>query len=358
MEQGTAYHLTNRKKIFTESKKEQNEAERVTIVGFDTSGSMAGGLDKFQAALITAFACRAISDVTPSGKHRHKILLVPFDSEVGNPIKINSIVDVLNLIGDYKTMLQNTGGGTDIQKFLLQAMTLIVESQTTAKSPLDAANIIVMSDGQSEIDYGELKKARNAIHRDTPVQAMFVALGSTNPELKRFAREAKQMGMNSQDLYRYFSYEEVNNFIHESEHNDLEKYKSAFYSLKKPEEITQDDRNEIISVFKKIIEKAKQLNTKTLTRITPSKKPYAHKNDLFAKASAISKKSHQDRNIEAWLLEFREWVKKYEIHKGSKLFELILDDVMVNFEKTFKVKFEGLAHYEVEELNHLLETNE
>jgi transglutaminase-like putative cysteine protease/Mg-chelatase subunit ChlD len=357
MEQQAAYHLTNRKKIFTESKKEQNEAERITVVGFDTSGSMAGDLDRFQAALITAFACRAINDVTSSGKHRHKILLVPFDNKVGTPIKINNIDDISNLIKNYKSWLKNTSGGTDIQEFLLQAMALIAEAQTNTKSPLDTANIIVMSDGESPIDYALIKKARNAIHRDTPLQTMFVALGSTNPDLKRFARDAEQMGMNTPDLYRSFSHQKIAQTIDESEKNNLEKHRKAFYSLKKPSDIIQDDRDKIISTFKTIIEKTKQLREKTLIRTTTANKPEYHKKYLYSKTSALSKKSHQERKIEAWLHEFREWIKKHEIHKDPKLFELILDDLMINFEKSFNVKFEDLSHYELEQLNHLLQTS-
>lgn len=358
MQRGTAYHLTNRKKIFTESKKEQNEAQRITIVGFDTSGSMSGGLDEFQAALITAFACRAIDDVTASGKHRHKILLIPFDDKVGTPMKINNIDDILNLITNYKSWLKNTSGGTDIQKFLLQAMALIVEAQTNAKNPLDAANIIVMSDGESAIDYEELSKARKAIHRDTPLQAMFIALGSSNPDLKRFAQDAKKMGMNSQDLYRSFTHNEINNLMQKSQKNDLEEYQKAFYSLKKPQDISQIDRMEITNLFKVMTERTKQFKEKTLIRTTPSKQPISHKYDLSAKTKSISKKNHQERKIEAWLHEFREWVKKYDLNKDSKLFALILDDLMINFEKTLNVKFEDLGHFELEQLNHLLQTNE
>jgi uncharacterized protein with von Willebrand factor type A (vWA) domain len=358
MEQGTAYHMTNRKKIDAESQKEQDEAERITIVGFDTSGSMVGELAEFQAALITAFACRAIDDVTASGRHRHKVLLVPFDDEVGTPMKINNIEDVLGLIGNYRDWLRNTGGGTEIQKFLLQAMSLVAEAQITAKSTFDIANIIVMSDGESPIDYQELRKARNAIHRDTPLQAMFVALGSTNPELKRFAQEAKNMGMDSQDLYRSFSEGEISSVISKSKQNDSGEYEKAFYSLTEPKDIVQSDRSEIIKIFKTVIEKTKQLEEKTLTRITPFKEIRDHKKDLSDKTnSAAGKTNYQEREVEGWIQKFREWMEKHEIHKDSKLFELVLDDLMNNFEETVGVKFEDLGYYELGQLNHLLEKN-
>ena len=178
------------------------EAKRISIVGFDVSGSMAGQNAEFQAALLAAFVCRALEDVSPAGVHRHTVLLVPFGSDVYPPLEIKSSQDALDLIKNHQKVLANRGDGTDIQKFLMQAMKLISDAQD-AKNPFEIANIILMSDGGSSVDYDELTKARKLIHRDTPIQMMFAAIGETNPDLQKFASDSKSMGQRK-DFIRNF----------------------------------------------------------------------------------------------------------------------------------------------------------
>ncbi len=364
MRDGTAFKLTHRKIVTTESKKEQNEAERITIVGFDVSGSMSGDPMKFQAALITAFACRALDDVTKSGKHRHKVLLVPFDDKVGKPIKVNNAEEALSLISNRHTWLKSSpgNGGTDIQAFLEQALALIAEAQTVAKSPLDIANIILMSDGGSPVDYEKLKKARNAIHRDTPVQAMFIALGSTNPELIKFARDVQKMGMSSttkdSDPYGHFTNEQISDLLALAQKNNLEKYKHPYYSTQKPSDIKQADRDQLANIFYSMVEQTKKYSEKTSARLMALQKPNELITDLSRKLSKTNRELHKERNIESWLLGLRQWIAKHDIHKDQKLFEIIAEDLMTNFEKSLHVKFDDLSHYELEELKHLLQTLE
>src|SRR6185312_949301 len=125
LKNGTAYVSTRRRRIQVPVGYGKEEAERITIVLYDTSGSMSGEPAKFQAGLISAFTAGALSDLAPSGKHRHRVVLVPFDDEVGKPIPITNAQEAIDVLRDYQKKLRNTGGGTDIQKAMIQAMALI-----------------------------------------------------------------------------------------------------------------------------------------------------------------------------------------------------------------------------------------
>jgi transglutaminase-like putative cysteine protease len=191
-----------------------DETERITIIGFDQSGSMFGIPAEFQAALMMAFVTKAFSDVSPTGKQRHKILLVPFHHDVLPEIGITTSDDAINVLHNYKK-LQEATGGTDIQKFLIQALSLIANAQQRTGEPLAKANIILMTDGEANIDLQELKEARRVIDRSTPIQTIFVSLGGGNDQLREFSSTSKGIGI-KESFYREFSRSDMETLINES----------------------------------------------------------------------------------------------------------------------------------------------
>src|SRR5262249_50102751 len=76
LQRGTVSVRARRRRVPLPAGRGRDEAERITIVGYDTSGSMSGEPAEFQAALIGSFTAKALSDVSPSGRYRHRVILV------------------------------------------------------------------------------------------------------------------------------------------------------------------------------------------------------------------------------------------------------------------------------------------
>ena len=77
---------------------------------------------------------------------------------------ITNTAEALDVIRNYQIILSNTGGGTDIQKALLQGMSLIADAEKRSGEPLAAANIVLMTDGGSTVDMNKLPSSK-AGHR-------------------------------------------------------------------------------------------------------------------------------------------------------------------------------------------------
>ncbi len=344
---GYAYLLAKRKKVTLPTEKNKQETERITIVGFDTSGSMSGNNAEFQAGLIAAFVCRALNDVSPSGRQRHRVLLVPFDDTVKSPIKVSTTQDALNLIRDHRELLANTGGGTDIQAFLLQAIKLIADAQDQ-KNPFDIANIILMTDGQSPLDYEELKRARQSIHRSTPLQTMFIAIGDTNPELIKFATESQKLGA-QEGSYKEFLGHEIDTILNRTHKVDRGAYNDYFYSSKSAEQIPFKTReyihgaHQMASTLALYLQQESAHGTNYREFIEPLKIPHAK--ELYSK-----------RSLENWIHEVRQMLAYHKGFHDERILSLVLYSLMQNFEKLAGLKFSDLNHYETEQLIHLLET--
>ena len=82
MIEGTAYERRRRRTTEVESDQGREEEERVTILLVDGSPSMTdfdeGVRARFQDALAADFIAKAAADVTPSGRPRHRVMIIPF----------------------------------------------------------------------------------------------------------------------------------------------------------------------------------------------------------------------------------------------------------------------------------------
>lgn len=345
IQQGASYVLAKRIKVPIATAKKELEAERMTIVGFDTSGSMAGRHSEFQAALIAAFVCRALSDISPLGKHRHRILLVPFDDKVGKTLKVTNVQEALNLISGHQELLKNTGGGTDIQGFMLQAFKLIAEAQDN-KHPFETANIILMTDGEAPIDYEELRRARESIHRDTPLQTMFVAIGQTNPELQKFSLESKRIGA-EKGFYSEFNSYEIDKIVNDARSFDPKKYESYYYSSESAEKIPARAKQHAAQAGRKASELAEAIHE----RLTV----YNYKNYLERLAQNKPQELYNKRKLEHWIYEVRQMIAKYKAFHDERSLNFMLYNLMIKFERIGQVRLTDLNHHENEQLVHLLE---
>ena len=321
----------------------KDEAERISIVLYDTSGSMSGSTGHFQAGLISTFTAKALSDLSPSGRHRHKVVLVPFDSEPKKPIPVTNAAQGLDIIDNYHTKLGNTGGGTDIQAALMQAMSLIADAEKRSGEPLAAANIILMTDGQSDIDAKELYRARSAIDRQTPLQTMFISIGETNPQLMEFAMDSRSTGM-EKGFYREFRSDHIEDILKEAAELDFDG-QDYFYTEKAPEDI-----QEIYTIMEYI-----RGEVAIFSRKIRNANGYTTARDNLDKLEKIKwhNVSNVDRPLEKWLIGLRLFAHT-PVFKERRFLEMIVDDLLVHFEHLAGVNLNTLSDHEQEQLRHLV----
>lgn len=341
--EGTAFVPTRRQRVQIPAGFGNEEAERITIVLYDTSGSMNGDPGRFQAGLISAFTARALSDVSPSGRHRHRVILVPFDDSVGEAVPVTNTQDALNVIRNYQQKLKNTGGGTDIQKALIQAMALIADAEKRSGEPLSAANIILMTDGQADISPDELLRARQAIDRQTPLQTMFIAINQTNEELMRFAMDSQKMGA-ERGFYREFTPEHIHDILREADTVQLRK--DAFYSDKNPNEAPQ----EVYQLLRQALSLAGEFTDQIHHGIL-----FMSARDHLASLEKLKWRDvqHLDRPLEKWLIKLRQFVM-HPIFQDTKVLQRVMDDLINEFERLTGIPVADLGDHEQEQLRHLV----
>lgn len=340
----SAYLAVHRKRVDIAAAHGKEESERVTVVLYDTSGSMSGNPGEFQAGIIAAFTAAALSDVSPSGKYRHKIVIIPFDSEPGLPIVVNNATEALEVIKNYRKKLANTSGGTDIQKAYLAALAVIAEAGQRNGEPLAAANIVLMTDGQASIDANELMKARDAIDRRTPLQTMFIALNQTSDELIRFAQDSKSIG-SDRGFYREFTGELINEIIKEAQTIDL-KDRKDFYSEKHGKDLPREFENLLHEAFRLANNLTAQIERGR--NYTPAAR---HLQDI--KTAKWLDLKQVDRPLDKWLIRVRQFIKN-PIFQDKKLLERVIDDLMAQVQRISGLSFDSMSNHEQMQLRHLL----
>ncbi len=339
---------TRRKRTAIPSGMKMEEDERITILLYDISGSMSGTPAHFQAGLIATFAAQAIGDISPSGKQRHKILLVPFDDEVHEATSISTQAEAIALIENYQSKLALSLGGTDIQKALLEALKLIAAAEKKQGEPLAVANIILMTDGESTVDAQVLNQARSQIDRRTPIQTMFISIGSSgNSELLKFAQDSKKFGFD-QSYYREFSNDVINKVIADSQKMP-EAPPDSLYFERKPHSLPTEFRN----MLKKAVEQAFQFTNvlRDHPQLADSKNQIKQLNLLSRSTTSTQKRKFP---IRSWIRDLRRFGQTNILDKNRIYFDYITSDIYKNFQKLSGVAVDELDMTETSDLEHLL----
>ena len=342
---GTAFVPTRRQIVRIPLGHGEDEAERITIVLYDTSGSMSGSPGTFQAGLISSFTAKALSDLAPSGRHRHRVVLLPFGSEPGTPVKVTDTAEALDIIDNYHAKLANTGDGTNIQAALMQAMGLIADAEKRMGEPLAAANIILMTDGiDDNIDTAELYRARGAFDRQTPLQTMFVAIRESNPQLMEFAMSSRSAGM-EKGFYREFRSDHIKDILQESRDLNFEG-KDYFYTDKTRKDIPREMDGAMASA---------RVEAAIFSRQVRNGSGYKSSLDHLENFRKIkwNNVSDMERPLEKWLMRLRMFAHG-SFPTDRRLLEVIVDDLMVNFETLAGTNMNTLGDYEQEQLRHLI----
>lgn len=346
--EGTAFTLTTRKKVYISSGAGKEDAERITIFLYDTSGSMDGDSGRFQAALISSFAGRALSDISASGYQRHKMLIVPFDDNVGTPVPVRSKADAIEIIQEYEKNLHNTHKGTDIQKALEQAYALIADAQLRLGEPLAAANIILATDGQSNIDVNALQTARSAVDRETPIQTLFLAIRETNPDLALHAAASESRGL-GKSFYYEFSLSDITKLLATAD-KFVENASATFYSTQSGNVIPAN----LVQQMHRLVSEAR-IFTETpnsLDRYIPAIKLYEQISIL-----PVHELDEIDRPLGESLRQIRRilFQKTILLYRDRVVKQKIVYDLFQNFKKLTGQDFTQLSKMEMGQLSHLLE---
>lgn len=342
---GQVYTLKHRQRYEVPTGFGKEDAERITIVLYDTSGSMSGDPALFQAGLISAFTAKALSDLAPSGTHRHRIVLVPFDDKVGNPIKITNTPEALDILHHYASKLHNTGGGTDIQAALIQALALIADAERRSGEPLAAANIILMTDGQSELDIQKLTEARSAIDRTTPLQIMFIAIGSGNDDLRKFVQETKQVGFDS-GMYREFSSQDMTHWLQKSKEPWIKAKPGEIYTDKKPQDLSVQTRNRFTVAAIQLTKFARKVKQENDNYISSEQ----HLKNL--ETSSWNRPESIPRPMQNWIKKLRGFGYTPVLKNNLILREQLANDISQNFEVLTGINLQQLSQDEQIELKH------
>ncbi|MEI6804989.1 MAG: transglutaminase domain-containing protein [Myxococcaceae bacterium] len=344
LREGNIYTRTHRQRIDVPTGFGKDDAERITIVLYDTSGSMYGDPERFQAGLISAFTARALSDLAPSGAHRHRIVLVPFDDKPGNPVKVTNTQEALDIIHNYRSKLANTAGGTDIQAALIQAMALIADAERRSGEPLAAANIILMTDGQSPLDIPKLAEARSAIDRTTPLQIMFVAIGTSNDELVKFVQDSEKAGIET-GFYREFNSGLMSEYMKKADAPPAQGSADKIYTEKTSRDLSPQTRNSLIQAL--------QLMSEFSLQVQQASTYTASQEHLRAlETSTWSKPESVARPLQVWIQNLRRMAYGQVFRSDLPLRAQVADDIWKHFDKLTGVSMQHLSQNEWTELKH------
>jgi uncharacterized protein YegL len=176
----------------------KNPIERkVSVVYYDISGSMSGHPLETVDALLMAFADNALSEVDAIGRPTHEIYLIPFDDKIYEGVHISSKEDAQNFLAKKMNMRTNAAGGTDIQKVIENFYSLISSSFYTKSNQgreklFKKANMVLFSDGGSQIDMQRIEEARKKIPSQVQINMNFVSIGDqVNETLKTLSTNEK-----------------------------------------------------------------------------------------------------------------------------------------------------------------------
>ncbi len=341
--EGTAFVRTRRRQQKILNGYSEEDSEKISIVLYDTSGSMSGDPAAFQAGLIGAFTGRALSDTSPNGRIRHKVVILPFDSVPQTPVVVDSQAKALEIIENYKKELSNTMGGTNITAALNQAFALIADAQNRNGDPLASANIILMTDGDDSVDIEALEAARGAIDRATPLQMMFIAINKTNPSLRNFAIESDKINV-KRGFYEEFDSQKIREILKESEKVNVDK--DFYYTNKEAASIPSSFSTSIKNAQKRASDFQAELS-----KLDYPRTPDEHYEDV--KKVKWPNQEMIERDLENNFIRLRQLIM-HPVFKDKDLLAKINDDIIKNFETITGIKFSELSKRELELLRHFI----
>ncbi len=336
--------VIQRRKIQYPTGIKDTDPEKATVIAIDTSGSMSGDPAYFQTQYVGALVDRALSDVNPNGKARHRVYILAFDTEVHDVIEVTSPKEAIALLQDLKNRTSNTAGGTDIQAALLKAAQILKKASVEGNKALSRANVVLASDGGSSVSIPEIKKAFDDVGRDTDILLSFVAINGTNPDLVALVDEGKKLGV-EKSLYIEWSPQDISRLIAESQAKP--EPISDFWTKTRWDELPTNVIQAFMGVGQAIVSSRSNrmdLVDNALQRLQEQLRTFSRK----------ERNVKRDGSSAGKLMGFRRALN----HIGATFSPMdrarILNEVLLELNAMLSEPFETLDHSELAEFHHIL----
>ncbi|MBI2711337.1 MAG: hypothetical protein HYX41_00545 [Bdellovibrio sp.] len=190
---------------------------KMTVLLYDVSSSMSSRNKLvLRNYLMSAYVDQAYGEVM-QGKVDHVIYAVPFDDQAHTPEKIESAGQAYEFFSRIMENGKADGGGTSITSALISVFEMIFSRQEGG-GVLDRANILLITDGEDNIDFEKIKQAREKIDPNTETVLSSITLGERNSGLEDFILEQGQTKANSigKLLHRHIPYAQVDALLNAS----------------------------------------------------------------------------------------------------------------------------------------------
>ncbi len=175
----------------------------VRVYLLDGSGSMRGPRARVRDALLVAELATLIARLKAPGEVKCTLFFRYFTKELGGVTRVDSVASAKDAIRDVVTTMHR--GGTDIQKALLSSLEQVAVARELDHE-LTRAQIVLVTDGEAEVDEGVLVTARAALGT-LPIGVSVIALGEENPALRGLV--ARQRARGEAAFYHFLDDEQL-----------------------------------------------------------------------------------------------------------------------------------------------------
>lgn len=173
-------------------------ASEVRIFLLDGSTSMHGHRERVRDALLVA-ELATLRKRLGTPRHVKPVLFYAyFDDVVGKAVRVDSAPAALEAVED--VVGRRRAGGTDIQGALLAAFALVRQARE-AHEDLGRAQIVLVTDGDADVDETLVVTQRKMASGDVPLGVSVIALGTENAALRGLV--ARQRARGERAFYHY-----------------------------------------------------------------------------------------------------------------------------------------------------------
>jgi hypothetical protein len=170
----------------------------VRVFLLDGSSSMGIARARVRDALLLAELATLKKRLNTPRHVRPVLFYAYFDEEVGPMTRVDSVPGVLTAIREViETRRQ---GGTDIQRALLASFETLAQQRQRDRE-LAQAQIVLVTDGESEVDEATLVAKRKEAQGQVPLGVSVIALGEENAALRGLV--ARQRAQGERAFYHY-----------------------------------------------------------------------------------------------------------------------------------------------------------
>lgn len=169
----------------------------VRVYVLDGSGSMRGPRARVRDALLIAELATLIARLKAPGEVSCTLYFRFFDEELGPVTRVDSVMSAKAAIRTTAGTMRS--GGTDIEKALLASLEQVGVARELDPE-LSRAQIVLVTDGEAEVDEAKIVAARTALG-GLPIGVSVVALGQENAALRGLV--ARQRARGEPAFYHY-----------------------------------------------------------------------------------------------------------------------------------------------------------